>query len=315
MPVSARKPSATTSSTSSSPGISASLADEASQIMYKAATTFAPPPVLAIQEALTPVLNSKVTQLIHPDELGTASPCQPKLKTYPFTKFGDKNRSFGGALWYSKFPWLEYSIKQDKYLCYPCRKYTHCHDLPSDSVFSVNGFSNWKIGLEKGKGLLRHNLSQSHMVAMEKWKEHTIRAAKGTEIQQLLSPLQIEKNRYYLQCIFDVCQFLVVNELSFRGSTENGESIFSTGKFLSPLSYTIKKDEKLKEIVKSIPDYAKYTSPEIQNMIIEDMTSIVRNKIVHMVKSSDCNMFTLKCDGIRDKNNIKNVSVVVRFAF
>jgi len=96
MPVSARKPSATTSSTSSSPGISASSADGACQIMYKAATTFAPPPVLAVQEALTPVLNSRVTQLIHPDDLGTASPCQSKLKTYPYTKFGDKNRSFGG---------------------------------------------------------------------------------------------------------------------------------------------------------------------------------------------------------------------------
>jgi hypothetical protein len=275
-----------------------------------------PPPEQEPSTESSAVLCSKTKQLVdRPDDLGTDRPCQPKLKMYPITKFGDKNRSFGGTAWYSQFLWLEYSIKQDKCFCYPCQKYTPCHNNPSDRVFSMYGFSNWKIAMEKGKGFLRHNIAQSHMVAMQKWKEHSIRTTQGTEINQLLSPLQIEKNRYYLQSIFDVIRFLAVNELAFRGSSENEESTYSTGKFLSLLSYTVEKDDKLKEIAKTIPDYAKYTSPEMQNMIIEDMAAIVKQKIVNMLKSSDCNMFTLKCDGTRDKNNVENLSVVVRFVF
>ena len=34
-----------------------------------------------------------------------------------------------------------------------------------------------------------------------------------------------------------------------------------------------------------------------------------------MAKNSDCKMFTLKCDGTRDKNNVENLSVVLRFVF
>jgi hypothetical protein len=93
------------------------------------------------------------------------------------------------------------------------------------------------------------------------------------------------------------------------------DALYSNGKFLSLLSYTIGKDPKLKEIVSSIPEFAKYTSPEIQNMIIEDMAGNVREKIAVMVKDSDGDMFTIKCDGTRDRNNVENFAVVVRFVF
>lgn len=200
----------------------------------------------------------------------------------------------------------------DKCFCYPCRKYLNDEHL-TDRVFSKEGFCNWKAALEKGKGFARHESSQPHASAMLKWKEYTMRQLQGTEIHQLLSPLQIEKNQYYLMSIFDVIKFLVVNELSFRGSSEDADCQYSMGKFVSLLAYTIDKDPKLKQFVSTIPDFAKYTSPEIQNMVIDDMASIVKEKIAAMVKASDGDMFTLKCDGTRDKNNVENLSVVVRF--
>jgi hypothetical protein len=48
------------------------------------------------------------------DDLGMEQPCQEKLQHYPSTKFGDQTRSFGGTVWFSRFPWLEYSKQADK---------------------------------------------------------------------------------------------------------------------------------------------------------------------------------------------------------
>ena len=86
-------------------------------------------------------------------------------------------------------------------------------------------------------------------------------------------------------------------------------------KVLSLLSYTIEKDAKLTDVVKIVPDYAEYTSPEIRNNITEDMATIVKEQIALMTKNIDCNTFTLKCDGTRDKNNVEKFSIVLRFLY
>ena len=148
------------------------------------------------------------------------------------------------------------------------------------------------------------------MSAMLDWKEHSIWQNHMREVNELVSLVQLDRNRYYIGSIFDVIMFLVLNELSLRGSSEdvdldNMDSGYSNVKFLSLLSYTTEKDPKLKDVVITIPNYAKHTSPEIQNNIIGDMATIVNKHIVLMRKNSDCNMFTLKCCGTRDKNNVE----------
>lgn len=46
-------------------------------------------------------------------------PVQPITK-FPTTLFGSKRRSFNRA-WYQKYPWLEYSVKNNTAFCYACR--------------------------------------------------------------------------------------------------------------------------------------------------------------------------------------------------
>jgi len=130
---------------------------------------------------------------------------------------------------------------------------------------------------------------------------------------------QLEKNRYYVMSIFDIIQFLVMNEMSFRGDKESEAEIsdptdrMSQGKFLNLFAYTAKKDEKLRSILPSIPENAKYTSPDIQNDIIAIMADMVLKQIVADIKASDAGCFTIKCDGTRDKNNVENMSLAVRY--
>ena len=90
------------------------------------------------------------------------------------------------------------------------------------------------------------------------WKEHYLRKNHMSEVDELVSLVQLDINRYYIGSISDVIKFLVLNELPLPGSSEE----YSNGKFLSLLSYTIEKDPKLKDVAKTIPDYAKYISPE-----------------------------------------------------
>ena len=45
------------------------------------------------------------------------------------------------------------------------------------------------------------------------------------------------------------------------------------------------------------------------------MAGIIREKIAVIVKDSDGDMFTIKCDGTQDRNNVENFAVVVRFVF
>ena len=62
-----------------------------------------------------------------------------------------------------------------------------------------------------------------------------------------------------------------------------------------------------------MPKNAKYTSPEIQNEVIQILASMVKETIVTDCLESDIGLFCLKCDETRDRCNVENMSVVLRF--
>ncbi len=64
-------------------------------------------------------------------------------------------------------------------ICFPCRKYLIS---PSDSAFTVRGFSVWKHAVEVGKGLNKHAASKEHITSMTLWKDREKRAESGLEI-------------------------------------------------------------------------------------------------------------------------------------
>ena len=88
-----------------------------------------------------------------------------------------------------------------------------------------------------------------------------------------------DKRRYYIKSIVDVIKFLAVNALSLRGDY-NKETHSKSELFQNLLSYKMKKDQKLSQILKkNIPNNAKYTSQEFQNLIIDDLASIITESI------------------------------------
>ena len=77
----------------------------------------------------------------------------------------------------------------------------------------------------------------------------------------------MERNKYYISSLIDVIVFLATQQLAFRGTVEAFSSMEDgrSGLFLSLLNFSIKKDPRSTEIVKTVPRNATYTSHEIQN--------------------------------------------------
>ena len=65
---------------------------------------------------------------------------QPKLKKYPITVFGHKDRSFSSH-WYEKYRFLEYSVVKDSVFCKMCR---HFGESGGEEKFRRDGYKDWK---------------------------------------------------------------------------------------------------------------------------------------------------------------------------
>ena len=244
-----------------------------------------------------------------PKDLGVEKPTQPRLNNYPAQYIMGKKRSFSSS-WYIGRPWLEYSAEKDAAYCYPCRCFSKA--LSSDSAFTEKGFRNWKHALEKGKGLLKHVSSKDHMHCVSLWRQRAMRIETCSEITTLVHTDQLARNRYYLSSIIDIFAFLAINHLPFRGEMDSRESMRQTGcgLFLSLFQYTLEKDLELAKIAPTIPKNATYTSHEIQNEVVEIMSTMITEHIVGEIGGS---FYTIKVDGTRDPTGCENISIVVRF--
>ncbi|KAK0150726.1 Zinc finger MYM-type protein 1 [Merluccius polli] len=180
-----------------------------------------------------------------------------------------------------------------------------------EDAFTKVGYTNWKKALIKNSGFQKHVSCTAHVRAMSAWQEYQRRAETDTTIVHQLGQTHIEKNRYYVKSIGEAIQFLMVNELALHGhQCGSGDE---EGLFIKLFDYTLQKDAKLAEIAKSIPENAKYTSNLIQNEIIETLAKMVLNEIKTRYGEADSPGLCIKSDGTRDRCNIENVSVIIRF--
>ena len=83
---------------------------------------------------------------------------QPRLLSFPKSKFGNQKRSFQAA-YYSSFPFLEYSVQKDSVFCFSCR---HFPTPNADTAFTKVGVKNWKKIKEK---LQQHEKCRSHITS------------------------------------------------------------------------------------------------------------------------------------------------------
>jgi hypothetical protein len=246
-------------------------------------------------------MNSKETE-----ELGTKAPCQPKLGIGKFSRYPQTDGRRFRQDWYKERPWLEYCQIKDAAFCFPCRIF---QPVSGDECFMLIGYRNWQHATDSEKGFAKHENSTSHKEAMFRWKERNDRERTGELITTKLITEQVERNRYYVRCIVEIIQFLVVNELPLRGDKEHDG--VPSGLFQHLFQYTLTKDDKLRGLVSLIPKNATYMSPDIQNEVISALADVAIEIIVSSAQSSFS--YAVMADETKDKQGIVNLAVALRY--
>ena len=145
------------------PGSGVALATQT----FSQASTGTPTPVISHSELTEHDLGLKIDGL-----------AQPRLSSYPKSKFGSQKRSFQAA-YYSCFLFLEYSVQKDSVFCFSCR---HFPTPNADTAFTKVGVNNWKKIKEK---LQQHAKCKSHIDSQRSWIEFQLTSSAGSVATQL----------------------------------------------------------------------------------------------------------------------------------
>ncbi|CAF4674204.1 unnamed protein product, partial [Rotaria sp. Silwood2] len=213
-------------------------------------------------------------------------PTQPKLSSYPVNK---QNRSFR-SIWYSTFPWLEYSQQSDAF---------------------ITGYNNWKNAMAKSYGFSRHETSASHKFACANYQQFILRKSTETTVINVIDKGRIElirKNRQRLTKIASTVLLCSRQLISLRGNDESDLSN-NRGNFIEILKWSSATDPLVNSILLDSADNASYLSPSIQNELIHLMANQIRKQIAEKVGG---HVFSLMADEAKDRSGHEQLSIVLR---
>ena len=151
----------------------------------------------------------------------------------------------------------------------------------ADPAFTKNGFCNWKNALEKKKGFQKHESSDSHMGAVARYV--TAPATVIGDIGDLLCErhaLEKSKNRKILLTILSNIRYLARQALPLRGDWNTETMCEENSNFHQLLKLRAQENPEIIEWLQKRDE--KYTSPEIQNEMLEAM-ALGKPRMSHVV--------------------------------
>ena len=208
-------------------------------------------------------------------------------------------------IWFKEHKWLRYSVSEDSLYCAPCFLFGGHDSKEKTFIRPVTDWSNIS-GYFK-----RHERSDSsHFKFLEMADNflRVIRNEKPSITVDLKSnrELQIGKNRHIMKRIIDNLILCGRQNIAVRGHTEDRSN------FMAILNYAAVADDVLSNhLTQPTNEKAKYTSPDIQNEILNIIGKQIREKIV-----SDCNKseyFAILADEATDTSTKEQVSLCLRF--
>ncbi|KAL9664524.1 hypothetical protein QQ045_019928 [Rhodiola kirilowii] len=233
-------------------------------------------------------------------------PNQPHLKCYP-TTYGVNGRRFNKD-WFLEWPWLEYSIAEDKAYCFPCFLFD---SYPSrHPQFTQNGFYGWKNMMCKSSGIVSHvgGINSIHSSSMCKWENLRNPSKHIERVMSTLSSQEVTDKRLRLNVTILVVKVLARQGCSFRGNDESVDSL-NSGNFDAILDL-LKVNEDYRKVLDSGPKNATYRSPRIQKQIANILGNKVRAKIREEVGDSK---FCILVDEALDVANKEQMAIILRF--
>ena len=135
------------------------------------------------------------------------------------------------------------------------------------------GFKDWKHATGKGGVLSKHDSSCAHRNSVISWKQYKLNSYRKTSISDRLGisrAEQVAQNRHYIRTLAEIILLCSHQEIALCGHRE-GEESRNRGNFLEILNLIAIHDPVINERLKNGPKNAKYTSPDIQNTLINVM--------------------------------------------
>ena len=161
--------------------------------------------------------------------------------------------------------------------------------------------------------LFLHDRCSTHKQAMACWNDYTANIKRHTSVAHRLETAreQVTKaNRHYIKTLAEILLLCAKQELAVRGHRELTGSK-NQGNFLEVLKLVADHDAVIKERIHNNPHNATYTSPEIQNQLLEVMGGIVRERICEAIQ--DATYFSLLVDETKDVSKVEQLAIVLRY--
>ena len=110
-------------------------------------------------------------------------PYQPRNNiTFPKTQYKLFKQAFQSS-WFDRFPWLHYDVVNDSAFCFTCIKAASQNLITSSKIeqtFVTEGFRNWKKACEENCGFYKHQQSECHLEATERYHYATLEQDIGS---------------------------------------------------------------------------------------------------------------------------------------
>jgi hypothetical protein len=240
-------------------------------------------------------------------------PYRRNISTYP--KFGHANhlRSFQPSWFLLFLTWLEYSPDKDTTFCLPCFLFNKPSGHPTQRVFTIDGFRNWKR-VRDGKhcAFLNHigkGPNSFHRIAESSYEDLKNESQHIQNVFEKTTSEQIVNNRLQLKASIDVVQVLAFQGVAFRG---RHESVGSKNRenFLEILDLAVSYNEQVAEVIAKAPKNASYTSPTIQKEILHIFLTKVKEVIRDEIGDAK---FCIIVDEAHNESMKEQIAIVLRF--
>ena len=210
--------------------------------------------------------------------------------------------------WMEKRPWLRYSIRNDTAHCIYCICFSN-NTVPNESPFISKGFKNWKkAGDER---LDTHARSEEHQLSEEKMTNFLKTRRPGNDISARLQRQAAEQQHRTMKGVVSITDVVIAlgqRGIPLRGNWDPSKRN-EDGNFSFFVDWKSKYDPELKDHLDHASGNAKYTSPRIQNEIINLCDSFIRNR----VRASIPKYWSVMADETQDCSTTEQLSICVRY--
>ena len=240
---------------------------------------------------------------------------------YKFPPCGERHLRFQHQ-WLQKFKWLAYSEHSKGAFCKYCVLFApDGAGVGSQKLgnFVKTPFTNWKKAIDEFNS---HQTKKYHTDSLARAQSFLAISLAEMPVNLQLDTKykeEIEENRKLVLPVIETVMVCGRQGLSLRGKMdsgpirplENDEPLQNEGNFRALLRYRAKGDTTLSALLEGAKRNAMYTSPQIQNDIIDKCNKLILSSLVRRVNAAKC--FAVLADETTDVSCSEQFSLCVRY--